>query len=677
MNSKNHRLAKGYMNKVLYVNLSEASYHSESLDPKTAELFFGGRGFGICFLFEHFKKLQQAGRYKNPFAEVDPLSADNVIVIATSPATGTKMPTSGRVHMNYKSPLSGALGSTNAGGRWAVEFKKSGYDLLVLTGKSPKPVYLVISSAGVEFVEAESLKDLSSIETRTAIKEKRSRKAQVLTIGAGGKNLSYFASVLSDRGKALGRGGGGAVFGSKNLYAIAVLPGREMAIEVANENNLQLKNKSGASYLASLKLNVGKFTKNEAHFGILSSMGSLGILGMVDNFGQLVHNNLRDTDHNPADIRKINGEALRNHAKNAKPGETRIEVKRGACFNCPITCKRETRLIDGKGDLIEAGEGPEFESAALMGANLSIYDLAIITQANYLANHYGLDTISLGATIASFFDLYDVVVEKAENLQPLEEKFLEEVADFISEYGTPGFGKSELLIPLVHLIGKGEGIGRHLARGSYRFCERYGHKELSMSVKKLELPAYDPRTSFSQALCYEMNNRGGCHLQGGYTAPQAYCAGYAEWPADRIEGTPLIAKNATLKNTILDVICACAYGSFSLNLDEYAALISAVTGLEYNSGTLKKLASRVITLEKVFNILCGLTRDDDWLPDRFYSETIQVKGSTAICRREEFQKMHHEYYDSLGWDRNGKPTEETLGELELSEFCTQITLSEN
>jgi aldehyde:ferredoxin oxidoreductase len=672
MNSKNHRLAKGYMNKVLYVNLSEASYHSETLDPKSAQLFFGGRGFGIFFLFEHFKKLQQEGKYENPFAEVNPLSADNVIVIATSPATGTRMPTSGRVHMNYKSPLTGALGSTNAGGRWAVEFKKSGYDVLVLTGKSPRPVYLVISSAGVEFFEAGSFKNLSSIETRTAIKEKLSEKAQVLTIGAGGKNLSYFASVLSDRGKALGRGGGGAVFGSKNLYAIAVLPGREMAIEVANEKNLQLKNKSGAAYQARLKLNLGKLTKKEEHFGILSSMGSLGVLGMVDNFGQLVHNNMRDTDHNPADIGKINGEALRNHAKHAKPGETRIEVKRGTCFNCPITCKRETRLIDGKGNLIEAGEGPEFESAALMGANLSIYDLAVITQANNLANHYGLDTISLGATIASFFDLYEVVVEKADNLQPLEKKFWEEVEGFIAEHGSPGFGKSELLIPLVHLIGKAEGIGKHLTKGSYRFCERYGHPELSMSIKKLELPAYDPRTSFSQALCYEMNNRGGCHLEGGYTAPHAYCAGYAEWPADRIEGTPLIAKNATLKNTTLDVIGACAYGSFSLNLDEYAALISAVTGLEYNSGTLKKLAGRVITLEKLFNILCGLTQDDDWLPDRFYSETIQVKGSAAICRRDEFQKMHHEYYDSLGWDHNGKPTEETLRELDLLEVVSGV-----
>ena len=672
MNSINNHLPKGYMNKALYVDLSRKSFHTEPVDPQVAELFFGGRGFGIYYLFKHFKQLQQEGRYRNAFAEVDPLSADNAVTIATSPATGTKMPTSGRVHMNYKSPITGALGSTNAGGHWAVEFKKAGYDLLVIAGKSTAPVYIVISNAGVEFVDAGAFKDLSSIETRNAIRQKHANKTQVLTIGPGGKNLSYFASVLSDRGKALGRGGGGAVFGSKNLYAVAVVPGQEMAIEVASETDFQLKNRSGAAYQARMKLKMGKFTKQEAHFGILSSMGSLGVLGMVENFGQLVHNNMRDTAHNPADISRIKGEALRNHAQNAKPGETKIEVKRGTCFNCPITCKRETRLIDGEGNLIETGEGPEFESAALLGANLSIYDLTVITRANNLANHYGLDTISLGATIAAFFDLYEVVAQNADNLQPLEKKFLEEAQGFIGEHGTPGFGKAKLLIPLIHLIGKGEGIGRHLARGSYRFCERYGHPELSMSVKKLELPAYDPRASFSQALCYEMNNRGGCHLEGGYTAPHAYCAGYAEWPADRIEGTPLISKNATLKNTTLDVICACAYGSFSLNLDEYAALVSAVTGWEYNSGTLKTIASRVITLERMFNILCGLTRDDDWLPYRFYSEAIQVNGSAAVCRREDFQKMHQEYYSSLGWDGNGRPTQETLKELGLLEVVSGI-----
>ena len=204
--------------------------------------------------------------------------------------------------------------------------------------------------------------------------------------------------------------------------------------------------------------------------------------------------------------------------------------------------------------------------------------------------------------------------------------------------------------------------------GSFRFCQRYGHAEFSMSVKKLELPAYDPRTSFSQALCYEMNNRGGGHLEGGYTAPHAYCAGYAEWPVNRIEGTPLISKNATLKNTTLDIIGACAYGSFSLGLDEYASLVNGVTGENHNAGTLKELARRTITLERLFNAMCGLTDKDDWLPDRFYNQSIHTKDGPVICDREGFRKMHLEYYHSVGWDDSGKPAQETLNELELTDF---------
>jgi aldehyde:ferredoxin oxidoreductase len=227
------------------------------------------------------------------------------------------------------------------------------------------------------------------------------------------------------------------------------------------------------------------------------------------------------------------------------------------------------------------------------------------------------------------------------------------------------------------MIGLKKGIGSLLSMGSYRFSARYGHEELSMSVKKLELPAYDPRTSYSQALSYEMNNRGGCHLEGGYTAPHAFCAGYAEWPAHRIEGTPLVAKNAALKNTSLDIIGACAYGSFSLGLDEYALLINGATGLKMNSGTLETFAARTITLERSFNILSGLSEKDDWLPDRFYEEAINTPDGKARCKREDFFKMHREFYSSLGWDQQGKPTTEKLDELEITSYLPFFFRDEN
>lgn len=661
-------LPPGYLGQILHIDLTSHRCRAENLDPELARRFFGGRGLGVALLTRHFLELTAKGLYGNPFAQVDPLSEDNVIVISTAPTTGTRMPTSGRLHMNYKSPLTGGYGSTNAGGRWSVDMKRTGSDAIIITGQSPYPVYLILTSGGVEFMDARPSAELDAIATRELLKKWSKNRAQVLTIGPGGKNLVRFASVMSDTGKALGRGGGGAVWGSKNLYAIAVIPDEKIRIAVADRESFNPDNKKGAMYHVKLKLDLGKFTKSEDMFGVLASMGSLGILGMVNNYQQLIHNNMKDTNHVLADIGRINGEALRYHAKRAKPGEKKITVRKSACFNCPIICKRETTLFNPDGSLIEKGEGPEFETVALMGANLSIYDLATVTEACYLANHYGIDTISLGGTLASFFDLYGMLKAKAGALIPREARLFADLKEFIAGHGEPVFGRPEILVPLTHLIGSARGIGKYLAEGSYRFCERYGHPELSMSVKRLELPAYDPRTSFTQALSYEMSNRGGCHLEGGYTAPYAYCAGYAEWPAHRIEGTPLISKNATLKNTTLDVIGACAYSSFSLGLDEYAALVNGVTGERHNSGTLENLALRTITLERLFNLLCGLDKKDDWLPERFYSESIHTRDGDVICDRKAFERMHEEYYRSVGWDADGRPTRETLEHLELTDL---------
>lgn len=668
------QLPKGYMGNILHVDLTNKGYYVESLAPELARLFFGGRGFGIALLFKHFSEFEKRGKYQNAFSEIAPLSADNPLIISTSPTTGTKMPTAGRFHLNFKSPLTGGVGSTNSGGFWSVAFKRTGHDVLHITGKAEIPVYLVISRDKVEFASAIEFRDSNTKETTDTLVQRLPKGTRVLAIGQAGKNGARFASITNDKGRSLGRGGGGAVFGSKNLYAIAVIPDHKISIDVADAESLNLKNKSGSAFKAKIKLDVGKFSRKEEYYGSLSSMGSLGLCGMVYHYGQLIHNNMKDTTHRKEDIDKITGEALRKHAANAKPGEPKVTVKKGTCFNCPILCKRKTRVIDGNGYVIDEGEGPEFETVALLGANLSIYDLTVITQANYWANRYGLDTISLGSTIAAFVELYDVVKSKIPGtsesawdfaLTPGEQQFLEDARSFVEEHGEPAFGKSEMLIPLVHHIGQATGIGKYLAQGSYRFCERYGHPELSMTVKKQELPAYDPRTSFSQALGYEMSNRGGCHLEGGYTAAQDYCAGYGEWPGDRIEGTPLISKNASLKNTILDIIGACVYGSFSLTLDEYALLINAITGLDYNSGILQRIAWRTFTLERLFNIKCGFTKNDDWLPDRFYQDPVDTGERIAVCHHESFQKMHTEYYRAMGWDDDGYPTSDTLEKLEL------------
>lgn len=661
-------LPKGYMKRVLTVDLSRRQFRRDPLERRLTERFFGGRGLGIALLVEHFIALEKSGRHQNAFREVDPLSEDNLLVFSTSPTTGTRMPTSGRLHVTFKSPLTGGIGSANSGGHWAVAFKKTGHDVLRIIGRSETPIYLTVSSHGVEFLDGEELLGLNVEEITERLLLGAPKGARVMAIGESGRKLSRIAAIMNDRGRAMGRGGGGAVFGSKNLLAIVVCPDNSRSIETADPVGLRPHNEEGAGFKAKMKMDVGKMTRKEENYGILPSMGTLGLLGMVGAFDELVHNNMRNTRHSPEEIDKISGEAMRMHSKIVGPAENRIDVKKGACYNCPIACTRITEIRDGSGKILDQGEGPEFETVALLGANLSIYDLAVITEANYWANRYGLDTISLGATIAAFFELYAVIKAKKENLTSDEEQFLQDTEAFVAINGEPEFGRKEILIPLVHAIGKSEGIGKALAQGSYRFCQRYGHKELSMSVKKLELPAYDPRATFVQGLCYEMCNRGGCHLENGYTAIRAYCAGYAEWPGERIEATALVAKNAALGNTLMDVIGACAFSFLALTLDEFAALINAVTGLDHNAGTLQRIAWRTLTLERVFNILAGLTSKDDWLPDRFYHETIEVEGHSVMCDRNAFTQMHREYYRAMGWDEEGIPKEETLRDLDLLEL---------
>ncbi len=661
-------LPRGYMGRILTINLTGKTFHSSALDSRTGNLFFGGRGMGVALLTEHFLSLEREGKYRNAFKEIDPLGEDNILIISTSPTTGTAMPASGRFHVNFKSPLTGGVGSANSGGKWAVAFKKTGYDILRITGKSPIPIYLTISPEDVAFHDAGSLLKLNVEEITDLLIRNSPKKARVMTIGEAGRKISRIAAIMNDRGRALGRGGGGAVFGSKNLLAVVVHPVSAGVIPVADPEGLRPGNESGAGYKARLKLDVGKMTRKEQTFGILSSMGTLGVLGMVHNYNELIHNNMRDTRHRDEDIGKINGEALRYHAATTSSGRERVETKKSACYNCPIACTRVSRILDGKGTRLDHGEGPEFETVALLGANLSIYDLVVITRANYWANRYGLDTISLGGTIAAFIELYTLVKNKKDPRTPEEEKLLKNVLPFCEQHGEPGFGRKEILLPLVHAIGRSEGIGKELAEGSYRFCRKYGHEELSMSVKKMEMPAYDPRTAYLQGLCYEMNNRGGCHLENGYTAIRDYCAGYAEWPGDRIEGTAIIARNAALTNTAIDIIGACAFASLSLTLDEFALLVNAVTGLSHSGGTLERIAWRTLTLERMFNLRAGFTRNEDRLPDRFYTESLEIEGRSLICNREAFDQMHSEYYDAMGWDGNGFPRAETLRELELE--CT-------
>lgn len=665
MEKTKKQLLGGFMGRIAYVDLTDRSYKFKPLEPDLAERFFGGRGLGGALLFRHLSLL--GDRYKNPFRDVDGFSADNPVIISTSPPTGTRMPGSGRFHMSFKSPLTGGIGSSNSGGFWGVALKKTGTDILFITGKSETPVYLVVENDKISFEDAAAYADATTEETNDKIAAGLPGGSRVLSIGVAGKNLNLFSAVINEKGRAFGRCGCGAVWGSKNLHAIAVVPHSGAEIPIVDPDMLSIKNNNSAAFKAKIMLDVGKLTRKEQDYGILSSLGSLGLMGMVHNHGQLPHNNMRDTTHEDKLVARVTGEALRYYDDVKQDGEFSISAKKGTCYNCPVACKRETTVFDEKGNVFDSGEGPEFESVTLLGANLSIYDLPLIARANFAANRYGMDTISLGGTISAFVELYEICKSK-DSLTSGEKQFMSDVTSYVETIGEPIFGNKDMLLPTIDLIAKREGIGDYLAEGSYRFGERYGHAELSMSVKKQELPAYDPRTSFSQALSYEMCNRGGCHLEGGYMAAQAYAAGYGEWDGGRIEGTPLVLKNAAFRNTVFDTIGSCVYTSFSIPLDDYAKLLNAITGMELNAGKLQRIGHRVYTMERLFNIMCGLGAADDWLPERFYTQPATVEGRKTLCDRKAFEHMHTEYYGAMGWDSEGVPTSATLEKLGIDEL---------
>jgi aldehyde:ferredoxin oxidoreductase len=666
MLEEQRNINNGYAGKILEVDLSEQTIRPTPLPDNLRQLFVGGRGLAVALLF---RELNQKGiATGDPIKGIDPVSENNALVFCTSPTTGTNVPTSARFHVAFKSPLTGGIGSSNSGGKWGVEFKKTGFDALVITGRAKEPVLLIIDDEGPRLEPAPEANHADVDAVTDAVQSFTSKKHKVMTVGGGGRNLSPIACIINDRGRALGRGGGGAVFGSKNLLAIAVRG--ESSVAVRNPSGMDPKNLSGSVYKALAKLRVGKITKAKSQFGILSSMGTNGLMGMLAQYDELLHKNFLDNRHDDSDLAKIQGEAFLHH-------ET-VKVKSGACIKCPIGCTRVSRIVDEDGNIISSGEGPEFETVSLLGANLHIYDLEVITQANYLCNRYGFDTISMGGTIAALMEIYEKVnATDPSKRTEAEAALMTETQPFVAQYGAPVFGNTGCLVPLVEAAASNAGIGETIARGARRLTRQFGHGKAAMTVKGMELPAYDPRATWTQALSYMISPRGGCHLEGGYSAPLAFCAGYGEFPGNKTEGAALVARNVCYQNAIYDILGVCAFAGFSVSLDELANMLNDVLGSAHKASDLEHIARRCVILERIFNHRCGLTSKDDWLPERFFDDAITVDGIETKCSRSDFTKMRQEFYESMGLDEDGLPTERTLDETLLGEFLQQIDAEES
>lgn len=598
----------GYQGNILRINLTDGTIKKEKLNLDDAVKFIGGRGLGTKILMDEVDP------------KVDPLSADNKVIFITGPLTGTNTPTGGRYMVVTKSPLTGTVASSNSGGYWGAELKFAGYDAVIIEGKSEKPVYINIADDVVELKDAAEIWGKLVAETTTILENLHGEKVRVTAIGPAGENLSKLAGVINDRGRAAGRSGVGAVLGSKNLKAVVVRGTNK--VNVADNEKLK----------EVFSRCMAKIKENGVTGQGLPTYGSAVLVNIINEHGVLPTNNFQESFFDKAE--EISGETL----------AEKYLKKKDPCFRCPIGCGRycETDGIEGS--------GPEYETIWGFGSDCGVSDLSAIIKANYWCNEYGLDTISASATIAAAMELYQKGYITKEDLN-----------------GNPelAWGNADAIIEWVKIMGEGKGLGAKMAEGSYRLCESYGVPELSMSVKKQELPAYDPRGIQGIGLNYATSNRGGCHVRGYMISPEILALpesldrftteGKAEWTK--------IFQDFTAG---IDSSGLCLFTSFALGADDYADMYNAISGTNISGSDFIESGERIWNLERMYNLKAGINPSEDTLPKRLLEDGIVEGPSKGWVNK--LKETLPKYYEVRGWSANGMPSEAKLESLGIKEY---------
>jgi aldehyde:ferredoxin oxidoreductase len=544
--------------------------------------------------------------------EVEPLSPGNVLIFTTGPLTATGYQTSNRFSVSTKSPLTGTVLDANSGGYWGMQFKKAEYDALIVRGRAEKPVYIEIKSDTIVIKDAAQLWGKRVMETTKALGQ-NDNKRDVLCIGPAGENLSRIAAIMNDGQRSLARGGPGAVMGSKHLKAI-VVEGRQRP-DIVDDERFKFM-----LYETRKLLRASPLTSQA-----LPEFGTVVMMNVVNAIGALPTRNFQQSQFEHAE--DISGEALTD----------KYLVKNASCWACPIGCTRISKT-----DKVE-GEGPEFETTWAFGASCGVHDLAAIIEVNSLCNDLGLDTISAGSTVACAMEL-------------TEKGYLD--SDL-------RFGRADLLASTVEDIGYRRGLGNDLAEGSLRLATKYGAPELSMSVKGLEMPAYDPRGMQGQGLLYATSNRGACHMRGNMLGLEVL--GLPKL-IDRFQVQGKSSYVILHQNTAaaIDSLVICKFTNMGVAEEYFARVLTAVTGIPYATGDLIKVGERVWNLERLYNLREGFTRQDDTLPPRLLNEAVAEGPSQGWVNKLE--PMLAEYYRARGWDENGLPRPQKLAALELAEL---------
>ena len=619
----------GFMGQLLRVDLTNQKIRVEDTNQDWAKKFIGGSGLATKYFYEEVP------------GGVDPLGPENNLIFMTGPLTGTASASSSRYSVVAKSPQTGMWGQANSGGSFGPALKKSGFDGIIFEGVSPRPVILQVINGKAELLDATQIWGKNVPETEDALQESASQKLTVAAIGPAGENLVSYAAIMNNKHRAAGRCGLGAVMGSKKLKAITC----------AGSKAVQLADKKKFHEAATKQFNL-----------IDESMLKVGF----DTFGT---NMVADFVHVRGGYPTLNWQQGTfegiDHV-NAQAIMDTIFVEGTACFACPITCGRGTEIKEGKwkGD---KGEGPEYESTNTLGSMCGVSDINAITKANYLCNEYGLDTISTGATIAFAIECFEKGILTKQMTNGL----------------TLSFGDGDLVVTLVEMIAKREGIGDLLAQGSRALAKKLGEEseKFSMQVKGLELPAYDSRAAKITGLGYVTANRGGDHMTGYIQGPTFIDVPFLiveesnirnPFQANPEEAQVLVDMENAL--TVLDAFGGCKFMGMLLPADELIELYVHATGWKLTIEDFRKAGERIYNLTRAACIREGVSRKDDVLPERLMDQPIPDGPAEGMVNdREMLELMKDAYYDFRGWDRTtGIPTQEKLQELELENLIPEL-----
>jgi aldehyde:ferredoxin oxidoreductase len=611
--------------KILRVDLTNGTCKSEALNMQWAQEYLGQRGLATKYFVEEVDP------------KVDPLSPGNKLIMTTGPLTGTVASTGGRYSVVTKGALTGAIACSNSGGYFGAELKFSGWDMIIFEGKSAKPVYLSIEDDKAELKDAGHLWGKTVFQTEEIIKKShQDTEIRVASIGRSGENGVMYACIVNDLHRAAGRSGVGTVMGSKNLKAVAV--------RGKKGSGGALKDPKG--FMAATKAAKKVLADNAVTGQGLPTYGTQVLMNVINEMGALPTRNHRDVQFE--DARKISGEAM--HEKRPTDGKAHL-VTNAACFGCTIACGRISKIDETHFSVVNkpqywgASGGLEYEAAWALGAANGVGDLEALQYVNVLCNEDAFDPITFGATVAAAMELYDMGVLTKE------------------EIGLDApFGSAQALVALAEMVGKGEGFGKILGMGSARMCEKYGHPELSMGVKKQEFPAYDSRGIQGMGLGYATSNRGACHLRA-YTVASEVLGIPVKTDPLVTEGKADLVKAFQDATSVFDSAGVCAFTTFAWSLADLQPQLDTACEGDWTMEKLALLGERIWNMERLFNNAAGFTAKDDDLPPRLKTEPAKTGPAKGLVNG--IDKMRPEYYKVRGWTPEGVPTKETLARLGL------------